>query len=315
MNRNYISGLVSVLVPCYNGSAYIKRFFDFLNKQTYPKIELILVNDGSTDNSDKLIRAELDCLMQKGFLVNYITQENRGLGGAINRAIKAIQGEYFVWVNIDDILGENFVKSMVDFLNKNPEYALVRSDFYISHEDAPFTVKGRFNDHNPEAAKPDLFENAILEKNFSFGASMLRTAVFDEVNPTREIYESRKGQNWQLLLPILYHHKSGYINQPLYTVVVQSESTSVVSGYEKRLEQMKEHENIILKTLAQMDMPPEERTRYEEVVRLRYMHNQFRLAQEFGDYALLKKCVCNLKQKNDLNPKEKRAYMSPAPRI
>ena len=87
MNRAYEKGLVNVLVPCYNGEAYINRFFRSFEKQTYLPIELILVNDGSTDESDALIRKEIETLSPTGIRVNYIVQENRGLGGAINRAM------------------------------------------------------------------------------------------------------------------------------------------------------------------------------------------------------------------------------------
>lgn len=308
MNRAYEKGLVNVLVPCYNGEAYINRFFRSFEKQTYRPIELILVNDGSADESDTLIRKEIETLSQTGIKVNYIVQENRGLGGAINRAIKEIRGEYFVWFNIDDVLEPECIETMVTFLNANPEYALVRPNVSMAHEDAPDVITGCINDKNPEAAKPDLFENALNEKNFTFGCSMIRSAVFDEVNPDREIYPSRKGQNWQLLLPVFYKHKSGYIERPLYTVIVQNQSTSVVTGYEKTLAQKREHEKILLETLARMDLPEEERNAYRESVRLRYGKDLFWLSVTSGDFVTAKEYYRFLKSRHALSKGWKKVY-------
>ena len=308
MGRTYVKGLVNILVPCYNGEQYIDRFMQSLAKQSYSDIELIIVNDGSTDNSEELILSATKNILPSNIKVKYIFQENKGIGGAINTALKEITGEFFVWFNIDDILTENCIKLMAEFLEAKQEYALVRPNVYIVDEQNVENVLGLINDKNPDADKEDLFENAINEKNFTFGCSMLRTEVFDEVNPQREIYESRQGQNWQLLLPVLYEHKSGYISTPLYSVVEQQESTSRVKSYEKRILQIIEYERIIIETVRQINMPEHEKKNYIEQIENEYAHKRFNLAIYSGDFPTVKAAYFYLKRKYLLTKIEKKLY-------
>lgn len=279
-----------------------------LAKQSYRDIELIIVNDGSTDNSEELILSATKNILPSNIKVKYIFQENKGIGGAINTALKEITGEFFVWFNIDDILTENCIKLMAEFLEGKQEYALVRPNVYIVDEQNVENVLGLINDKNPDADKEDLFENVIQGKHFTFGCSMLRTEVFDEVNPQREIYESRQGQNWQLLLPVLYGHKSGYISTPLYSVVEQQESTSRVSSYSKRIKQLKEYEDIVLTTISQMSIPNEKKLYYLSTVRARYSHTFFSLAIMNGDFLTVKTEYSYLKNNKILYEIEKKQY-------
>ena len=83
--------LVSVLIPCYNGAKTLQRCMESLLNQTYQNIELIVVNDGSTDNSEEIILAYKKIFEENGKTIIYIKQENQGLGGAINTALNKIK--------------------------------------------------------------------------------------------------------------------------------------------------------------------------------------------------------------------------------
>ena len=88
---------ISVLLPVYNGQAYLKQAIDSILNQSFPDFELIIVNDGSTDGSLDLISSYID----KRIVL--ITQENMGLPSALNRAINAARGEYLARHDQDDV--------------------------------------------------------------------------------------------------------------------------------------------------------------------------------------------------------------------
>lgn len=303
----YDSGLVSIIVPCYNGEKYIGRFFDSLLCQDYMHIQLILVNDGSTDNSEKSIFMYKEQLSNCGIDFCYILKENGGIGSAIYEGLKHVRGEYLVWFNIDDILIPYTISKMKTFLDNNKQYAIVRPDCYISDESDPFNVLYCINDYNPDKAKPDLFENAITEHNFTFGCSMIRMELFDKINPTRYIYQSREGQNWQLLLPMFYFYESGYIDEPLYYVVAQKESTSRVSDPQKRIIQLIEYQRIIINSLYFLEK--NEKEHYIELTQNRYAYKLFYCA-EFVDYKVMKDAYKYLRKKKLITPVEREKYRS-----
>ena len=304
----YDKGLVSIIVPCYNGKDYIERFLDSFLLQTYTNIELILVNDGSTDCSEEIILRYKPKTENLGARFIYINKENGGLGSAVHAGLLKVTGEYFCWFNIDDILRDNTIQTMVDFLNANVLYGLVRPNVYMTTEEDPLKAVCLINDNNPEKGKENLFENALYDKNFTFGCSMIRTEWFDRINKTRYMYESRQGQNWQILLPMFYHYKSGYIDNPLYYVVKQKNSTSNVNTYEEKIKQIMEYENIILKTLEFMNIP--DGNTYIHKIKESYAHRIFNWASGHYDYGLLKKTVRNMKKMKCLSKEEKRIYFN-----
>lgn len=103
--------MISVIVPVYNTKKYLKRCVDSLACQTYPEYEIILIDDGSTDGSDKLCD-EISSLNSK---IRVIHQENGGLSKARNRGIDAAKGEYLSFIDSDDFVHPR----MLELLHKN----------------------------------------------------------------------------------------------------------------------------------------------------------------------------------------------------
>ncbi len=100
--------LVSVIVPVYNVEKYLKKCIDSILGQTYKELEIILINDGSTDSSDLICRE-----YAKGdFRIRYLSQENRGLGRTRNRGIEEAKGEYLLFVDSDDYIEKTMVQHL-----------------------------------------------------------------------------------------------------------------------------------------------------------------------------------------------------------
>lgn len=224
-----VKDLVSVIVPCYNMSNRIHRLFDSLLTQTYKKLQIILVNDGSTDNSEEIVLEYKKKFEIQGIDFQYILQTNTGLGGAINKGLKYIKGEFFIWPDADDWLASDSVEIRVKFLKENLDYGFVRSDAYLFFESDLKHPIGLLTDKNPEKSKiQDLLLNYIWEKNANYcpGCHMIRTALFQSVCKNMDIYSARGGQNFQLLAPMLCNYKFGYIDKPLYNYVIYKRSMS-----------------------------------------------------------------------------------------
>jgi len=92
------NSLVSIVIPVYNGSDYLSSAIESALNQTYPKCEIIVVNDGSDDNglTEKIARSY-------GKKIKYAEQENGGVACALNHGIRIINGDYFAWLSHDDV--------------------------------------------------------------------------------------------------------------------------------------------------------------------------------------------------------------------
>ena len=102
--------LISVIVPVYNVEEYLEECLDSIKSQTYKNIEVILVNDGSTDNSQAI--CERYCQQDPRFQL--INQENRGLSGARNRGIQESTAEFITFVDSDDIIKDDMLYQLIE---------------------------------------------------------------------------------------------------------------------------------------------------------------------------------------------------------
>ena len=282
------SPLISILAPCYNGAKYLPKFFESVLEQKYKNIEVVLINDGSVDKSEEIAFLYKNKLEEAGMRLVYEYQTNAGIGSAINRALKLMHGDYFTWIGIDDFYHPSFCQTLVDFLESNPKYSVVRNDGYIVDENDHTIVLGTMAQNNHDKFNEHLFENAILERNWQFGYSVVRTADFLKVNPTKSIYPSRDGQNWQILLPLFYNGLSAFIEEPLYYVLNNSHSVSrdpAKGGKEKLLRQKEEYRKILLLTLSSFECC--EREKYEAMVNEKYARLEMQIGFTFKDKELL----------------------------
>lgn len=318
MNLKYEVGKISFIVPCYNGARFVKRFFNSLANQTYKNIQLILVNDGSTDETEQEVEKNSRILRESNIELTYLRQSNGGMGKAINVALKYIKGEFFTWFGIDDYPLPLYCEEAVMFLNQNQDFALVRIDGYYVSEHDESIIEGKVADCNHDRENPHIFWNAVTERNFQFGYSVLRTAIFEYENDGLDIYESYHGQNWQLLLPILYRHKSKLIDKPLYNVIVHQDSVSRVTqrDYNKRLPQLKEYINIIEATLQRMRyITEDDRKKAIQMTDERFAHKIYSLALSYSDFPTARYYYKYLKNNKFLRSGERRNYTNRYKRI
>ena len=102
---------VSICIPVYNNVSTIKDTIDSLLLQTYQNIEIICVNDGSTDNS-------LEILQQYSDKITIMSQKNHGLASALNLGIRKMKGHWFKWFSPDDVMYPHTIQTLVDVTKK-----------------------------------------------------------------------------------------------------------------------------------------------------------------------------------------------------
>ena len=120
--------LVSVIIPAYNHERYVEETVRSVLAQTYSSLELIVINDGSTDATWQKLQ-ELKPLCEERFVRTYIASEqNAGCSETLNKLVLQVRGKYVFLIASDDVVKPQAIAREVEFLEQNPDYALVVGD-------------------------------------------------------------------------------------------------------------------------------------------------------------------------------------------
>ncbi len=128
---------ISIIVPVYNVQEFLKECVDSLLNQTYHSIEIILVNDGSTDNSPAIC----DNYLELDERVKVIHKSNGGLVSARNAGFEEISGEWFMFVDSDDLLLKNCCEELVNIINNNFDIIFWNSSQYYDGVISPLFLR------------------------------------------------------------------------------------------------------------------------------------------------------------------------------
>lgn len=166
-----VEGLVSVIMPVFNAEKYIKKAIDSILNQTYSFLELIIVEDCSTDSTQKVIEAYNDSRIKKIF-----NERNHGISYSTNRAITESKGEYLAIMDDDDIATLDRLEKSVNYLKRHPEISLVFGNAIIINENDQLVRAIAPPRHNPKIIKAMLlFRDLIINST----TTMRRSVVYD----------------------------------------------------------------------------------------------------------------------------------------
>lgn len=218
-------GLVSVVTPVFNGEKYVSRLLQSVLDQTYPQVEMILVDDGSEDGTVSVAEGYRERFARKGFRYEIVRAPHKNASAALNRGLLLVRGEYLIWPDGDDRLAPESIEARVGFLLEHPAYHCVRSLSSYFDDKTGLPVKAQ--EQRGDLDNEDLFWDVLEGKTFvCCGCYMLRSRHFFEIYPERKIPEYDVGQNFQMLLPFLYRHKCPTLRRELYEVAVREGSHS-----------------------------------------------------------------------------------------
>lgn len=188
MKKN--SPLVSVVIPCYNYAEYVTDAIESVKLQTYSNTELIVIDDGSTDDTSEVLRRAA-----KKYKFKHVAQENIGIVKTRNKALQLVRGDYIIQLDADDTLDLNYVEDTLGLFD-NKEIDIVYTNFRQFRKESanPFNISD-FPEFSLEILKKD---------NFIHMASMLRLSTarkyrFDE-NLTKLSHE-----DWDFFLNMCLH--------------------------------------------------------------------------------------------------------------
>jgi len=197
--------LVSVVMAAYNAEDYVGAAIGSVLKQSYADLELIVVNDGSTDRTAEKIEKYL-----VDSRVRLITQNNAGQTIAKNRGIEEAQGAYIGFCDADDLWHEEKLEKQLSKIKSDESLAVVYSDTFLIDE------KGSSVASSEEVP---IYEGNLLEKllysNFiPFGTVLVRSSCLSEIGGFNERY--RMGIDWDLWLRISTRWKISGVPEKLY---------------------------------------------------------------------------------------------------
>lgn len=192
--------MISIIIPVYNGAKTIINTIRSIEAQTYRSFEVIIVNDGSRDNTRSIFEKFLETFKVEN---NYffINQENKGAPAARNRGLREASGKYLFFCDCDSILKNNALERMIQGLEENPEVAYVYSSFYWGNKLFklwPFDVE------------------RLKKMPYIHTMSLIRRDAFPENGWDENI---KKLQDWDLWLTMLENgHEGFFINEALFKI-------------------------------------------------------------------------------------------------
>lgn len=199
------SPLVTVVMPVYNGEKYLEEAVASILSQTYANLELIAINDGSTDASPAILASFKDPRLR------IFHQENRGLSATLNRGIGLATGSYLARQDADDVSFPERVARQVEFLESHPDYCMVGTWSQILEEDRP-TERG----HRHPAGNAALKFSLLFDNYFVHSSVMLRKSALDRVG-LYSTAQKRQPEDYELWSRLMRggHGKMGNLPEKL----------------------------------------------------------------------------------------------------
>ncbi|MGN0014155.1 MAG: glycosyltransferase family 2 protein [Candidatus Gastranaerophilaceae bacterium] len=226
--------LVSVIFPAYNHEKYVQDTIKSITAQTYQNIELIIIDDGSTDSTyQKMLEMKEEC--EKRFTrVVFETQENKGVNYTLNKLKKLAQGEYILSTASDDMLKSQCIEKEIDFLMQNPDYVLCACDDEIIDSESKICYwdKNRNIIYDEQKAQYKTFTDFLKKErkeidfnsedfgsyyslyfgNYIPNGFLRRTNISNMIGE----YPEEVLEDWWFLLQLSKYGKFKYFDEPLY---------------------------------------------------------------------------------------------------
>jgi glycosyltransferase involved in cell wall biosynthesis len=200
--------LVSVVVPSYNHEKFIEKCIISIINQTYKNFELIVIDDGSSDNSVKILK---DLQIKYNFYLE--VNKNQGLSKTLNRGFRDLaKGQYLTFCASDDIWFDNKLELQVNFLKKNTEYAMVYGKVILINEQG-FELTSASRKTNARLKGGQIFKDLILIKFHPPVNYMFRKNTLEEVGYYREHIWA---EDFDMNLRIANKYLIGFLDEYLF---------------------------------------------------------------------------------------------------
>ena len=241
--------LVSIIIPAYNARAYICEAVDSAIAQTYPQKEVIVVDDGSTDDTVQSLKSYIDA--QK---IIYFYQENKGLSAARNAGIRAAKGEFIAFLDADDIFLPEKLARQVAYLEAHPACGVCYCALAHFSEEAPEKMlKLQYHYYSGDEVFPRL-----LHANFINPLAVVaRKSELDRVGLFDETY--RRSEDWEYWVRLA---RQGVRFEYLSDVLANYRIRKTSMSYDWKSEIQRKATTLRFMTALCAAMTPDERRKY-----------------------------------------------------
>ena len=189
--------LISVVVTCYNHENYIEQCLRSIFNQTYRNIELIVLDDGSTDSSSEVIQ---EVLKESPFVTTFESHENIGVVRTRNKGLNLLNGDYFLFVDSDDFLDERYVEELYNAAI-NHQADIVYCDLYNFEKDETYLKAQEFDLHN------------LLESNYISNCSLVKKTILKGIYYDEKL-SGKKLEDYDFFLNLIINNGAKAVYQP-----------------------------------------------------------------------------------------------------
>jgi len=214
---------VSVVIPTFNRASYLQRAIDSVVAQTFADWEIVLIDDGSTDDTQR-VAEEYAQLLHERFM--YIRQSNHGSSHARNCGIEASSGKFIAFLDADDEYLPHKLERQIELFTKCPELGMVYGDYAyvdldgVRHESAFDTKCGQARAVKAELVEPglyrcngSLFDCLLREYFIATIVGMVRREVLADCIRFPE--DVRYAEEWLFYLDVARRCRAGFVDEPL----------------------------------------------------------------------------------------------------
>ena len=195
---------VTVLMSVYNGERYLHESIESILNQTFKDFGFLIINDGSTDNTPKILKSYKD---QRIKIIS--NKNNLGLTKSLNKGIKLAKGEYIARQDVDDVSLSERLEKQVKFLNSYPSYAAVGTFTKIINEDSKVIFLLRNPIYFHEIKRALMINNCIVHGSIMMRKNcLLETSFYDE--------SMKRSQDYELWLRLSEKYKLANLPEFLY---------------------------------------------------------------------------------------------------
>ncbi len=211
------SPLVSIVIPTYNYGSYLPKAVASCFNQTHENIEIIVVDDGSTDGTREIVE-------EFGDRVQYAYQENSGVSAARNKGLELASGEFMTFLDADDYLTEDSIETKLQILLEHKDIGIVVSSSYRQKEsndgaESPLTFRPKVKRN---LISDKFYEDLLLQKiSFATCTALIRTDLAKRFQFPSDI---TNGEDIAYFTKIFFCSKGCYLAEPTAVVVKHPES-------------------------------------------------------------------------------------------
>lgn len=210
---NVDNPLVSILIPSYNHAKYITQTLDSIYNDSYCNKEIIIIDDGSVDNSVTVIGEWINS-HKESIDIKFKTRENRGINKTLNELKSLANGDYYLIIASDDFLINNSIKKRIELLKKHPDKMVVFGDAHIVDENNVQVVESsieQFHHGNKNELMTDtgILKAALFNPVFSGALDIVDKRIYDIIG---DYPDNVKVEDWFFWQSVAISKKTIFIN-------------------------------------------------------------------------------------------------------